>query len=79
MRHFLTSGSVTMLALSMFETTPPATLIASSGLFERFSTGQICTGRPAIDITPVTVTADGHLAVAADTVVETCGVLHRQQ
>ncbi len=79
MRHFLASGSVTALALSVIKAATTGVLIASSGRFERFSTGQICTRRPAIDITPVAVTADRHLAVAADTVVETGSVLHRQQ
>ena len=69
MRHFIASGSVTTLAISVIETAPTGALIAFSSRLERCTTGQVCARLTAIDIAPVAVTADRYLAVTAGTVV----------
>jgi hypothetical protein len=79
MRHFLASGSVATLALSVIEAATTGALIAVAGGSERCAAGQIRTRLTAIDIAPIAVTADRNLAVTAGTVVETGSVLHRQQ
>ncbi len=79
MRHFLTLGSVTALTLSVLETAATGALIAFTGGSQGFPTRGQGTTLAAIDIASIAVTADRHLAVATDTVVETSGVLHRLQ
>ena len=78
MRHFLASGSVTTLALSVIEAAATGTLIAFAGGSERCAAGPIRTRLTAIDIAPIAVTADRDLAVTAGTVVEAGSVLHRR-
>jgi len=69
MRHFLASGSVTTLALSVLETAATGALIAFSSRLERCATGYSSARITAIDIAPVAVTADRYLEVTAGTVV----------
>ena len=78
MRHFLTSGPVTTLALGVLQTAATGVLVASSGSSQRRPAGRVCARFTAIDIAPIAVTADRYLAVTADTVVETGSVLHRR-
>ncbi len=78
MRHFLTPYAVTVLTLCVIKTAVTGTLIAFSGGYQRLLPGCVGAAFAAIDIAPITVAADGDLAVATGTVIEAGSVLHRQ-
>jgi len=69
MRHFFTAGPVTALTVRVFGTATVGPLIAFSGRSQRLIPGRVGAAFAAIDIAPVTVAADGDLAMAAGTVV----------
>ncbi len=69
MRHFLISGAVATLTLCVLQTATIGVLIAFSSRSQRLIPGYVGAVPAAIDITPVTVAADGDLAMAVGTVV----------
>jgi len=78
MRHFLSRVPVAVLTRGVGTTAPQRALVAASGRALRLAPGRARTARTAVDIAPVTATAQHHLAPAAGTVEPPGGVLHRR-
>ena len=80
MRHFLASGpGPTPLALSVSESPPAAPLVAPPRGTQPRLAGGLGTTPGTVDVAPVAIAADHHLAVATSAVIQTCCVLHRRQ
>ena len=78
MRHFLPSPSaIAALALGMGEAAPAALLVAPTRLPQGLTAGGLRAPLTAVNVAPVTVAADHHLAVTTGTVEQTCAALHR--
>jgi hypothetical protein len=78
MRHFRSSPlAIAALARGMGEAAPARFLITPSGLSTRLTAGGLRATLTAVDVAPVTVAADHHLAVTTGTVEQTCTGLHR--
>ena len=79
MRHFIFQPlAIAALAVGMFVAPGKAGLIALAGRALGLCPSQRGTTLSAIDIATVTTLADDDLATAADTVVESSAILHRQ-
>jgi len=61
MRHFVLARAVAALALGMLEPSGPAALIAPTSGTDRLAPGRLRALPAAVDIAPVTATADHHL------------------
>jgi hypothetical protein len=69
MRHFLRSPSaIVALALGMQNPAAAASLIAPTGGMQGLAAGGFRTPAPAVDVAPVAVATDHHLAVATGAV-----------
>ena len=79
MRHFLTSGAITPLALGMLEPPSAALLITFSRGAQRRLARLTGATMGAVDIAPVATTTDHHLTVAAGAGIEAGSVLHRHK
>jgi hypothetical protein len=78
MRHFRSSPlAITALTLSMGETTPARFLVAPSGLSAGSTASRLRAPFTAIDVAPVAVAADHHLAATTGTVEQARAALHR--
>jgi hypothetical protein len=78
MRHFRSSPSaIAALALSRGEAAPARFLVAPSGLSAGLTAGGLRAPLTAIDVAPVAVAADHHLAATTGTVERTRAALHR--
>jgi len=78
MRHFLPSPSaITALALSMGKAAPAAFLKPLTGRADGLTAGGLRAPRTAVEVAPVTVAADHHLAPTTGTVKQTRAALHR--
>jgi len=78
MRHFRTSPlAIAALALGVAPTTPVRALVAPSGRSRRLSPGRLRAPLTTVDVAPVAVAADHHLAVTTGTVEQTRTALHR--
>ena len=78
MRHFRSSPSaIAALTLGMGEAAPACFLVAPSRLSAGSTAGGLRTPFTAIDVAPVAVAADHHLAATTGTVEQTCAALHR--
>jgi hypothetical protein len=78
MRHFLSSPSaIATLACGMGKTAPACSLVTSTCLSTRLPAGALGAPLTAVDIAPVAVAADHHLAATTDTVEQTGVALHR--
>jgi hypothetical protein len=78
MRHFRSSPSaIAALALGMGETTPARFLVAPCGLAAGLTAGRLRAPLTAIDVAPVAVATDHHLAATTGAVEQTRAALHR--
>jgi hypothetical protein len=79
MRHFLSLAlPIAVLAGGMGEAASPTFLIAPAGPLQRGTPGGLRAPFSAVDIAPVTVAAEGDLAVTTGTVEKTGSEFHRQ-
>jgi len=78
MRHFRSSPlAIAALALGVAPTTSARALVAPSGRSTRLSPGRLRAPLATVDVAPVAVAADHHLAVTTGTVEQTRTALHR--
>jgi len=78
MRHFRTSPlAVATLALGMGEATPTRLLVTSTGRSAGLTAGGFRAPLTAVDVAPVAVAADHHLAPTTGAVEQTRAALHR--
>jgi len=79
MRHFFSlAPPIAVLASSMGEAASSTFLIAPSGPSQRSTPSGLRAPHSAVDVAPVTVTAEGDLAVTTGTVEKTGSDFHRQ-
>jgi hypothetical protein len=79
MRHFLLSLAIAPLPLGVLKASPVSLLVAFTGRAKGVPACKIGATFRAVDIAPVTPSADHHLAVAASTVIQAGSVLHRRK
>ena len=78
MRHFRSSPlAIAALACGMGEAAPARFLVTPPGLSAGLSARALRAPLTAVDIAPVAVAADHHLAATTGTVVQTRAALHR--
>ena len=78
MRHFRASPlAIAALACGMGEATPTRFLVAPTGLTARLTAGGFRAPLTAVNVAPIAVAADHHLAAATGAVEQTCTALHR--